>query len=70
MAGDFERDFLNFMGDLEPLFDVFFSFSGEGERFGFFLPSAMLINFAWRREIATAASLLIKKCNVNIFSSA
>lgn len=33
--------------------------SGETERF-FFLPSAILISLAWRREIATTASL----CNV------
>lgn len=57
--GDFDLDFLDLpTGDLEGDFlESFSGSSGEGERLFFFFPSAMLINFACSRDIATAASL-------------
>ena len=59
--GDLDLDFLErLMGDFDLDLD-FFAFSrvsGDGVRLFFFFPSAMLINLACNRDIATAASLL------------
>jgi len=51
IAGDFDLD-CDFFADLS-------RDSGEGVRLFFFLPSAILINFACNLDIATAASLQI-----------
>lgn len=59
--GDLDLDFLErLIGDFDLDLD-FFAFSndsGDGVRLFFFFPSAMLINLACNRDIATAASLL------------
>lgn len=59
--GDFDLDFFErLIGDFDLDRDFFAlsSASGDGVRLFFFFPSAMLINFACNRDIATAASLL------------
>lgn len=57
-TGDLDRDFFErFVGDFEcDFFEILSGSSGDGERLFFFLPSAMLINFACKRDMATAAS--------------
>lgn len=63
--GDLERDFLDTDLLLVSVADDVLLVSGEGERLFFFLPSAILINFACSLDIATAASLLTKIKEIN-----
>lgn len=62
LLGDLDLDFFErFTGDFDRDLD-FFTFSnvsGDGVRLFFFFPSAILINLACSREIATAASGLV-----------
>lgn len=70
LAGDFDLDFFRrFAGDFDLERDFFADFSndsGEGVRLFFFLPSAMLINFACSLDIATAASLYIQAHEISL----
>lgn len=65
--GDLDLDFFERVpGDLDldlDFFVVLSNDSGDGVRLFFFLPSAMLINFACNLDIATAASLISYKCD-------
>lgn len=62
LLGDLDLDFFErFTGDFDRDLDFFVLScdSGDGVRLFFFLPSAMLINLACSREMATAASGLV-----------